>query len=148
MSLLDYATKRIADWFGLNGSAFVYCTEIRAGEPAADSPRDCRVAIAAWKKVALGTTGAVTGIEEGHVFGGIIVTSSTDLTITAYDNSEASGVAIIPVTTTLAAGQFVSPLGGGVGPVTAANQSASGLELTTGLFLTVGGSGTGWVLYR
>lgn len=132
---------------GTNGAGHTFGTEVRPGEKDA---QDMRVAIPTWKKVRVTATGLVTGLGAGSVFGGVIVQTSTSLTVTAHDDTAASDATklLIPVTAALAAGQFVSPFGGGVGAVTANNQAQAGVELTTGLYLTLGGSGSAWVLYR
>jgi len=129
------------------GASHTYGIEIRPGEKSA---QDMRVGGMAWKKVRVTANGLVTGLGAGSVFGGIIVQTSSSLTVTAHDDTASSDATklLIPVTAALAVGQFVSPFGGGVGPVTANNQAQAGVELTTGLYLTLGGSGSAWVLYR
>jgi len=110
---------------------------------------------AVWKKKQITATGAVDGIGPGDVFGGIITQAvGTTTTLTAYD--AASAVAanlIIPVTTTTntnVAGAFTSPFGGAGGLATTAPSVDAGLILTTGLYVTIGGTGapTFWVLFH
>lgn len=104
-----------------------------------------------WKKVKVTATGAVADIGPGTVFGGIMMpVAGTSTTLTMYDAGSAVAANLLfPTTATLTAGQFVSPFGG-VGAITVNNQAQAGMILTTGLYLTVGGTGSPsfWVLYR
>jgi hypothetical protein len=100
----------------------------------------------AWNKTAVTATGQVLG--QGVEFGGAFLSvAGTSTTLTAYDNTSAAGNPVIPVSATLTVGQFVPPNGGL--PVGAA-LPAEGVMLTTGLYVTVGGTGSPvfYVLWR
>ncbi len=108
-----------------------------------------------WRKIKVTATGIVPGISAGNVFGGIITqVAGTTTTLTGYDAATADADnLIIPTTntaTTNVAGAFVSPFGGAVGSLTAPPNVSAGMILTTGLYLTVGGTGSPsfWVLFR
>lgn len=104
-----------------------------------------------WKKVKVTATGNVTQIGPGNVFGGILMSvAGTTSTVTVYDDTTAAaGNLFIATTAALTAGQYVSPTGGVVA-VTGSGPADEGITLTTGLYITVGGSGspTFWVLYK
>lgn len=102
-----------------------------------------------WNKKKVTATGDV-GLPPGTLFGGVVMTvAGTSTTLTAYDNTAASGDVHFPTTATLTAGQMVGPMGG-VSPITVVGPMNWGVLLTKGLYLTVGGSGSPvfWVLYR
>lgn len=143
----DETIKKFTAVKGTNGATHQYATELREGEMTL---ADMRVTAPVWKKIRVTASGVVAGLTAGNVIGGFIVQTSTALTLTAYDDTVATDATkvIVPVTAALAVGQLVSPFGGGVGPVTVANMPSAGMLLTTGLYLTVGGSGSAWVLYR
>lgn len=87
----------------------------------------------------------------GEMFGGIMMpTAGTTTTLTAYDDTTAVAANLIIATTaTLTAGQFVDCTGGVV-TITASRGLGDGINLTRGLYLTVGGTGSPvfWVLYK
>lgn len=102
----------------------------------------------AWNRKLITATGQVFG--QGVEVGGFYVSvAGTNTTITAHDNTEASGDPIVPTTATLTVGQSVNPFGGlavnGSGPV-----GDAGYRLSTGLYVTVGGTGSPkiYVLWR
>jgi hypothetical protein len=106
-----------------------------------------------WKKKLVTATGPVLG--QGQVFGGIITqVAGTSTTITGYDAATADSANLIIPTTDATksniAGVFTSPFGGAVGNLTSPPVVSAGLILTTGLYLTLGGSGSPavWVLFR
>lgn len=104
-----------------------------------------------WKKVKVTATGIVAKLKAGMIFGGIYMpTAGTTTTLTAYDAASADAAKLLyPATATLTAGQYVGPMGG-VSPITVAAPWGDGLALETGLYLTVGGTGSPvfWVLYK
>jgi len=108
-----------------------------------------------WKKKLITVSGAVAGIGPGDIFGGFITqVVGTSSTLAAYDSATASaGDLIIPATTTAntnVAGAYTSPFGGAGGLATTAPSVSAGLLLSTGLFVTIGGTGSPafWVLFR
>ncbi|OFZ67390.1 MAG: hypothetical protein A2V79_09265 [Betaproteobacteria bacterium RBG_16_56_24] len=108
-----------------------------------------------WKKKLVTATGAVNDIGPGDVFGGIITQAvGTSTTLTAYDAATAVAADLLlgPTTTanTNVVGAFTSPFGGAGGLATTAPNAGAGLLLTTGLYITIGGTGspTFWVLYH
>ena len=110
---------------------------------------------AVWKKKQITATGVVAGIGPGDVFGGIITQAvGTTTTLTAYDDASAVAANLLlgPTTTgnTNVVGAFTSPFGGAGGLATTAPSVNAGLILTTGLYITIGGTGspTFWVLYH
>ena len=102
-----------------------------------------------WKKRKVTASGIVGSA--GEIFGGIMVpTVGTTTTVTAYDDTSAAAANLLfPATATLTAGQFINPVGGVV-PITADKSLGQGLFLHTGLYLTIGGTGSPsmWVLYK
>lgn len=108
-----------------------------------------------WRKIKVTATGVVAGISAGDVFGGIIAqVAGTSTTITAYDDSAATAANLIIPTTSASTsnvpGAFISPFGGAVGTLNAPPPASDGLVLTTGLYITLGGTGSPavWVLIR
>lgn len=106
-----------------------------------------------WRMKKITATGQA--LVAGEVFGGFVTQAAgTATTLTAYDDTSAvAGNLIIPATDTTKsniAGVFVSPFGGGVGPLTVPPPVNSGLILQNGLWVVVGGTGTPsvWVLFR
>lgn len=100
----------------------------------------------AWNKTLVTASANVFG--KGVEFGGAYLSvAGTSTTITAYDAITAAGDPVIPTTTALAVGQYVPPAGG-----LALNVAipANGVVLTTGLYITVGGTGSPkiYVLWR
>lgn len=101
---------------------------------------------AAWNKTLVSASGAVLG--QGVEFGGAFVSAAgTNTTVTAYDAATATGDPVIPTTATLTVGQYIPPAGGLALNVTT---PANGIKLTTGLYVSVGGTGSPkiYVLWR
>ncbi len=91
----------------------------------------------AWNTKVVTATGTV--LNAGDEFGGIsMVVAGTSTTVTAYDNTEASGQVQIPISAALTVGQFVPP---NALPVDA-DLPAVGVRLKNGLHLVVGGTGS------
>lgn len=103
----------------------------------------------AWNLLEITATGTVfTNSNKTVEFGGaFLAVAGTSTTITAYDNTAASGSPIIPTTAALTVGQYVPPFGGLALNISA---PANGVRLTTGLYITVGGTGSPkiYVLWR
>lgn len=104
-----------------------------------------------WKMVKVTATGAVPKLKAGSVYGGTYMpTAGTTTTLTAYDDTTNGAANLLhPASATLTAGQYVGPMGG-VSPITVAAPIGDGVQLKTGLYLTVGGTGSPafWVLYK
>lgn len=111
--------------------------------------------MANWKKIQVTATGAVSGIGPGNIYGGIVTQAvGTSTTLTVYDAATAVAADLItPVTataTTNVAGAFTPCIGSSVSALTAIPPMETGLELETGLYITIGGTGspTFWVLFQ
>lgn len=104
-----------------------------------------------WRRVKVTATGIVPGLKAGDIYGGAYMpTAGTTTTLTAYDDTTNGAANLLhPATATLTAGQYVGAMGG-VSPITVAAPIADGIVLQTGLYLTVGGTGSPvfWVLYK
>lgn len=111
--------------------------------------------MANWKKLRVTATGAVSGIGKGNIYGGIVTqVVGTSTTLTVYDAATAlAGSLITPATataTTNIAGAYTPCIGSSVSALTAIPPMETGLELETGLYITIGGTGSPafWVLYQ
>lgn len=111
--------------------------------------------MANWRKQRITATGAVAGVGAGNIYGGIVTqVVGTTTTLTVYDAATADAAKLItPVTataTTNVAGAFTPCVGSSVSALTAVPPMETGLELTTGLYVTIGGTGSPafWVLYQ
>ena len=111
--------------------------------------------MANWRKVRVTATGVVPGVGKGNIYGGIVTQAvGTTTTLTVYDAASAVAADLItPVTataTTNIAGAFTPCIGSSVSALTAVPPMETGIELKTGLYITVGGTGspTFWVLYQ
>lgn len=109
----------------------------------------------AWNIQRVTATGTVPGVGAGNIYGGIVTQAvGTTTTLTVYDNTSAVAASLItPVTataTTNVAGAFTGPVGSSVSALTAVPPMVSGIKLTKGLHITVGGTGspTFLVLYK
>lgn len=107
-----------------------------------------------WRMKQITATGLA--LRAGEVFGGFVTQAAgTSTTVTAYDDAAAATTAnlLIPTTDTTKSnvpGVFISPFGGGVGPLTTAPDPRAGVILQNGLWVVLGGTGSPsiWVLFR
>ncbi len=111
--------------------------------------------MANWRKQRITATGVVPGVGAGNIYGGIVTqVVGTTTTLTVYDAASAVAASLItPVTataTTNIAGAFTPCIGSSVSALTAVPPMETGIELTTGLYVTIGGTGSPafWVLYQ
>lgn len=141
IQLYDQSNDSDVEWRGTNGAGHTYGTEVRPGEKDA---QDMRVAIPTWKKVKVSASGIVSGIGQGNVFGGLSYVSGTTPTAIAYDASSADAANLLWSAAANVVDKVpVGPLGKAVDTFT------FGVELTTGLYLTLAGtSPVLWVWYR
>ena len=124
----------------LNGAVHVYQTDIPSPEnTTAGMYRSGPV----WKKVKVTATGAVPGVTDGHIFGGLSYISGTSPTAIAYDAASAdTDNQLWAAAATVADKAPVNCLG------KAADALTFGVELSTGLYLTVTGTNPViWVWY-
>lgn len=105
-----------------------------------------------WNKTLVTTSGLVPGIPVGPAgveFGGIqMIVAGTTTTLTVYDNTAASGDVTVPTTATLStAGTFVGPFSNATTNVPA---PGSGVRMTTGIYVSIGGTGSPkfWIYWR
>jgi hypothetical protein len=99
----------------------------------------------AWNRTLVTATGQVFG--QGVEFGGVhLSVAGTSTTVTVYDNTSAAGDPIIPTTAALTVGQYVPPTGLALNTTLPTN----GIRITTGLYVTVGGTGSPkiYILWR
>lgn len=101
----------------------------------------------AWNLKEISATGAVFANRDVEFGGCFLAVAGTSTTVTAYDATSAAGSPIIPTTAALTVGQYVPPFGGLALNIAA---PAFGIRLNTGLYITVGGTGSPkiYVLWR
>jgi hypothetical protein len=92
----------------------------------------------AWNKQLITATGAVMG-SNVEVAGFYVSAAGTTTTLAVYDNTSAAGDPVVPTTATLSTGQFI-PCPGGL-PLNGPFPSI-GVMFTTGVYVTVGGTGS------
>lgn len=149
--LKDAATGKPIAQEGTSGAAHVLLTSLIAGE---NQTADQLSAGQIWKRQRITASGAVAGIGAGNVFGGLMYqVAGTSTTITVHDDTVGTDATklLIPTTAALAAvGYFINPFGGAIATDTIQPQAMAGLLLDTGLYVTIGGTGSPafWVLYR